>query len=79
MKNARKGSKQRRLAQAGNSFKKDVSAGEQTDQYAIDDILLPDNNFGNLLPNAIELRDGTLQKGFIRHNLILEQRNRVPP
>lgn len=54
-----------------------MSAGQEADQYTVYDVLLPDNNFGNLLPNAIELRDGTLQKGFVRHNLILEQRARV--
>jgi hypothetical protein len=56
-----------------------VSAGQEADQYTVHDVLLPDNNFGNLLPDAVELRDGTLQKGFIMHNIILEQRDGLPP
>src|SRR5436190_12753768 len=50
-----------------------MAAREQADQDAIDDILLPYNNFGDFLAYLIEPGDGYLQIGIGLHHHIVGQ------
>jgi len=58
MQDAREGSQERGFAEAGDAFEKDVAAGEEADEDAIDDLLLADNNFADFLANTGKLRGG---------------------
>ncbi len=45
---AREGAQQGGLAQARHAFQQHVAAGEQTDQDAFDDVVLADDDLGDL-------------------------------
>lgn len=45
---------QRRFPKSRYAFQEDVSAGEQANQDAIDNILLTDNDFRDFFANLIE-------------------------
>ena len=45
------------LAETGDAFEKDVAAGEEADQDAIDDVLLADDAFRYFRADAVEFTD----------------------
>jgi len=47
---------EQRLCQAGNAFEQGVAAGEHGDQHLLDYVALADDNFGQLLSDAVESR-----------------------
>ena len=63
----RKRPQQRGLAQAGNAFEQHVSAGQQTDEHAVDDVLLSHDDLSNFRADAGELRSGELEGGVWLH------------
>jgi hypothetical protein len=48
-----------------------MAARKETDEDAIDDVLLADNDFADFTPDGVELRDCLLDRGFIPHDSIL--------
>jgi hypothetical protein len=67
MQSPRQRAKQRSLSQARNSFEQNVARSEQTNQDAIDDILLADNNLRDFLAYLIEPVDSLFESGFGSH------------
>lgn len=67
MEHTRQGAEQRGFAQAGYALQQHVSACEQADQDAVDDILLADDDLSNFLPDFIELADGFSGREFGGH------------
>ena len=55
MENAGKRSQQSRLSEPRNAFKQHMSARQQTDQHAIDDILLADDDLADFITDLFEL------------------------
>ena len=55
------------LAEAGNAFEQHVAAGEQTDQDAVDDVLLADDDLSDLVADLFEMAGGDLQGGICAH------------
>ncbi len=51
---ARQRAQQRGLAQAGHAFEQHVAAGEQADEHAVDDVLLPDDDLGDLTADRLQ-------------------------
>ena len=49
-----------------------MAAGEQTDQDAIDDVLLSDDNFADLFADLVELSCRELKRGVGGHLIILD-------
>ncbi len=51
----RQGAHQQRLAQSGHSFEQDVAPGDQSRQRAVDDLIVADDDLGDLLPEDTEI------------------------
>jgi hypothetical protein len=45
------------LAEAGNALEQDVAAGEEAGEDAFDDVVLADDDSGNLLAHEVEASD----------------------
>ena len=59
------------LAEPGHAFEQNVAAGQQTDQDAVDDVLLADDDLADFLAHLIEMTGGELKCGLGTHVLIL--------
>jgi hypothetical protein len=74
-----KSSKQRGLAEARNAFQQHVSAGQQTDEHAVHDVLLSYDDLSNFCPDAIDLRSSKLKSGIWLHpDYIISGRPTLP-
>src|SRR5262249_202149 len=62
---AQKGS----LTEAGNALQKHMSPSQQTDQNALDDIVLPNDDFSDFAAYCIEAVYRQLERGFRSHHL----------
>ena len=58
--NARKSTKQRRFAEAGNPFEQHMTARNHANQNAVNDIGLADNDLANLFPHTVQIFRGTM-------------------
>ncbi len=75
----RQSAEQRGFAQPGNAFQKHMPGGQQANQDAFHDIVLPHDDFGDLPANRIEALDGELECRFGSHVLIVEHDGRHIP
>jgi len=57
---ARQGAEERGFAQARHAFQQDVPGGKQTDEHALHDVVLADDDFGDFGSNASQTFDGHL-------------------
>jgi hypothetical protein len=73
MKDPREGAEEGRFPQSGNAFQKNVAARQQTDQDAVHDILLANDDLSNFLANFFELPAGLNYPLIGGHNFILVQ------
>ena len=71
MKDAAERSKQSGFAQAGNTLKKNMTAGEKADENAIDHLLLADDDLADFAAHLIEVAGGKLEWGVGSHLFIL--------
>ena len=71
MQHAGERAQQRGLAEARHAFEQHVAAGQQTDQNAIDHVLLADDDFADFITDPVELRGSELESGIGLHRIIL--------
>ena len=69
MKDTRKRPQQRGLSESRNTFEQNVTACEETNEYSIDNLLLPNYDFSDFIPNAVELGSGEMESAVGLHNL----------
>ena len=55
----------------GNAFEQHMAARQQTDQYAVDDFLLSDDDLSDFIADAFELGGSELESGIGLHRIIL--------
>lgn len=67
MKRARKGPKEGGFSKSGNAFEKHVASGQQANQYALDDVVLAYDDFGNFPANSGEPINGAFECRFRSH------------
>jgi len=60
---------QRGLSESRNTFEQNVTAREETNEHSIDDLLLPNYDFSDFIPNAVELGGGKMESAVGLHNL----------
>ncbi len=77
MHHSRERPQKRGFTQSGYAFEQHMAARQQTDQYAIDDFLLADDDFSDFFADPVELRGGKLESGVGLHGNILHQASRL--
>ena len=58
MKSTRQGAQKSGLSQSRYALEQHMTGGQQADQHAFDNIVLTDNDFGDLPPDCVEPLDG---------------------
>ena len=71
MQNARQRAQQRSLPQAGHALEQYVTASQQTDENAVDDILLSYDDLRNFIANGVELAHRPFKSCIGAHESIL--------
>ena len=78
MKNARERPQKGGFAQSRHAFQQHVAAGKEANQYAVDDVLLPDDDFADLAADKIQPRNGFRKRRRVSHMNIVWQAGTQP-
>lgn len=73
MQHARQRPQQSSLAQSGHALQQHMAAGQQTDDYAVNDVLLANNDFADFGANLVETGDGLWKGDGLSHMSIVWQ------
>jgi hypothetical protein len=69
------GAEQGGFAETRDAFEQHVAAGDHTNQDAVDDLGLTDDDFADFLPDFVEVLDRLTEGAICRHLLILWQQS----